>query len=165
MQEDTTTRDSASLDRRAWLAKALMGVGLLASYGTLAAQGLLFLLPQHLKPRTRRLFVGPVDRFPVDSVHTIRDPGGDEILVKRTASGDFHAFSSTCPHLGCKVKWMAADQEFFCPCHRGVFDADGRAISGPPADAGQSLAPAPLIVDAESGVVYLEVKDPGRKKT
>jgi hypothetical protein len=45
-----------------------------------------------------------------------------------------------------------------------VFDEEGRAISGPPADAGQSLYPAPLLVDEESGVVYLEVKDPGRKR-
>jgi len=152
------------MDRRAWLAKVLMGVGLLASYGTLAAQGLMFLLPERLKPRTRRIFVGPFDRFPVGGVQAIRDPEGNEILVKRTAASAFQAFSSTCPHLGCKVKWVAEDQQFFCPCHRGVFDADGRAISGPPAEADQNLFPAPLIVDVESGVVYIEAKDPGRKK-
>jgi Rieske Fe-S protein len=165
MQGETTRRQDARLDRRAWLAKVLMGVGLLASYGTLAAQGLLFLLPERIRPRTRRIFVGPIDRFPAGSVQTIRDPAGDEILVKRSAAGEFLAFSSTCPHLGCKVHWEAARQEFFCPCHRGVFDAEGRAVSGPPADAHQSLFPAPLIVDEESGVVYLEVKDPGRART
>jgi cytochrome b6-f complex iron-sulfur subunit len=165
MQEETTTHDSEAMDRRTWLAKVLMGVGLLASYGTLAAQGLMFLLPERLKPRTRRLFVGPVDRFPAGSVSTIRDPGGDEILIKRATGGAFQAFSSTCPHLGCKVKWQAEEEQFLCPCHQGFFNADGVAISGPPADAGQNLFPAPLIVDEESGVVYLEVKDPGRKST
>ena len=163
MQEETTTRD-AKIDRRAWLSKILMGVGLLASYGTLAAQGLIFLLPEHLKPRTRRIFVGPLDRFVAGSVQTLRDAAGNEILVKRASSGPFQAFSSTCPHLGCKVKWVAKEQQFFCPCHRGVFDAEGRGISGPPADAGQNLTPAPLIIDEESGVVYLEVKETGRKK-
>lgn len=163
MQEETTAHN-AKMDRRAWLSKILMGVGLLTGYGTLAAQGLIFLLPERLKPRTRRIFIGPVDHFVTGSVRTLRDAEGNEILIKRTSSGPFQAFSSTCPHLGCKVKWVDKDQQFFCPCHRGVFDAEGRGVSGPPADAGQSLFPAPLIVDEQSGVVYLEVKETGRKK-
>jgi hypothetical protein len=41
----------------------------------------------------------------------------------------------------------------------GIFDPEGRGISGPPGDAGQSLAPVPVEVDQDSGVVYLEVED------
>ena len=141
-----------------------MAVGLVASYGALAAEGVLFLLPERLRPRTRRLFVGPADSFPPDSVRTIHDLEGGEILVRHVADG-FQAFSSTCPHLGCKVHWVSEEGQFLCPCHVGVFDAEGRAISGPPARAGQSLSAAPLIVDRDSGVVYLEVRDPGRKRT
>ena len=156
---------SNDVDRRTWLAKVLMGVGLLASYGTLAAQGALFLLPERLQPRLRRLFVGPVARFPEGTVRTISDPQGNDILVKRRPDGEFMAFSSTCPHLGCKVIWQEDRHEFFCPCHRGVFNEDGVGISGPPADAKQSLAAAPLVIDKENGVVYLEVKDPGGRRT
>lgn len=148
--------------RRTWLAGALMGVGLLASYGTLAFQFFSFLLPKHLGGATRLLFIGPVDRFAVGSVQAIRDLKGNEILVKRSESG-FQAFNSVCPHLGCRVHWVEADRQFFCPCHRGVFDAEGRGIAGPPADAGQRLSQAPLKVDQESGVVYLEVEAPKGK--
>ncbi len=159
-QDDTHPRGAVT--RRAWLAGALMGAGLLASYGTLAFQVLSFLLPKRLGGATRLLFIGPVDRFAVGSVQTLFDLKGNEILVKRSESG-FQAFSSVCPHLGCRVHWVAAENHFFCPCHRGVFDADGRAIAGPPAEAGQRLFPAPLKVDQESGVVYLEVEVPEEK--
>jgi len=160
----TDTHNNGKCSRRSWLASALMGVGLLASYGTLAGQTLSFLLPTGLAKSKRRIFIGPVAAFQQDTVRTIRDLEGNEVLVKRTKDG-FQAFSSTCPHLGCKVHWEADAARFFCPCHNGVFNADGIAISGPPADAGQSLYPAPLIVDGESQVVYLEVKVPRRKRT
>ena len=147
--------------RRDWLAKVTMGVGLVLGYGVFAAQGLLFLLPKRLKPKTRRLFVGPVERYRVGQVASVYDLEGNEILVKRSEAG-FVAYSSTCPHLGCKVHWMPDKKEFFCPCHQGVFNADGVAISGPPADAKQDLFQVPLSV--EGGVVYLDVVDVKRRK-
>ena len=64
-----------------------------------------------------------------------------------------------CPHLGCRVHWEAQNDRFFCPCHNGVFNADGLATAGPPAQAKQSLGTVPVIVDYASGRVYLEVKD------
>ena len=84
-----------------------------------------------------------------------------DAMVKRTGEG-FAAFSSVCPHLGCRVHCEAENRLFFCPCHRGVFDSDGKATEGPPADAGQSLERIPVEVDPRSGVVYLEVHDPSR---
>lgn len=135
-----------------------MGIGLLSSYGMFAVQGLLFLLPQRLKAPTRRLFAGQLDRFTIGEFHGVLDLQGNEILVKRDQQG-LRAFNSTCPHLGCRVHWEADRQRFFCPCHNGVFNADGVATEGPPAAAGQSLAQVPLDIDKQSGVVYLEVKD------
>ena len=150
--------------RRKWLALVLMGAGLTVSYGALAVEGLMFLLPRRLKPRTRLLFAGQTNQYNVGSVQSFYDLQGNRILVKRSASG-FAAFSSTCPHLGCHVHWEADRQRFFCPCHRGVFNADGVAISGPPADAGQSLSRVSLQVDESSGVVYIEVKDAKGRRT
>ena len=156
------THDKGGNSRRSWMASVLMGAGLLAAYGTLAGQFLSFLLPARRASR-RRIFVGPMGAFPTGTVRTILDLEGNEVLVRRTREG-LQAFSSTCPHLGCKVHWQAEEARFFCPCHNGVFDADGIAVSGPPADAGQSLYPAPLIVDQENQVVYLEVKPPRRRR-
>ncbi len=45
---------------------------------------------------------------------------------------DFIAMSNVCTHLGCRVRWVADRQEFFCPCHNGVFDREGKVVSGPP---------------------------------
>ena len=42
------------------------------------------------------------------------------------------ALSGTCTHLGCQVGWDGATNTFRCPCHGGVYEADGRVASGPP---------------------------------
>lgn len=140
-----------------------MGIGLIASYGLFAIEGFLFLLPQRLRPPTRKLFAGQLDQFQVGALQAVLDLQGNEILVKRDAKG-LRAFNATCPHLGCRVHWEADKKRFFCPCHNGVFNADGVATEGPPADAGQSLATVPLEIDEKSGVVYLEVKEGKRTR-
>jgi menaquinol-cytochrome c reductase iron-sulfur subunit len=45
---------------------------------------------------------------------------------------DFVAMSNVCTHLGCRVRWIADRQQFYCPCHDGVFDKEGNVVSGPP---------------------------------
>jgi Rieske Fe-S protein len=48
------------------------------------------------------------------------------------ASGEFLALSAVCTHLGCNVRWRAAESRFACPCHAGYYDPTGEVISGPP---------------------------------
>lgn len=45
---------------------------------------------------------------------------------------DFIAMSNICTHLGCRVRWIAEKEIFLSPCHNGVFDREGKVISGPP---------------------------------
>jgi Rieske Fe-S protein len=45
---------------------------------------------------------------------------------------DYVAMSNICTHLGCRVRWIAEEDRFFCPCHNGVFDKDGNVVAGPP---------------------------------
>ncbi|MFN2188811.1 MAG: Rieske 2Fe-2S domain-containing protein [Candidatus Promineifilaceae bacterium] len=42
------------------------------------------------------------------------------------------AMSNICTHLGCRVRWIDEEDNFFCPCHNAVFDKDGQVVSGPP---------------------------------
>lgn len=42
------------------------------------------------------------------------------------------AMSATCTHLGCQVQWDGEAKKFNCPCHGGVYAADGQVVSGPP---------------------------------
>jgi Rieske Fe-S protein len=45
---------------------------------------------------------------------------------------DYQALSATCTHLGCRVAWDAAEANYKCPCHGGVFGRGGEVVSGPP---------------------------------
>jgi Rieske Fe-S protein len=52
--------------------------------------------------------------------------------VRCSAPGEFIVFAINCAHLGCPVRWFAESQLFMCPCHGGVYYADGSRASGPP---------------------------------
>src|SRR5579871_2944542 len=47
------------------------------------------------------------------------------VWVRRSSDTDFSAFSINCTHLGCPVNWIQASELFLCPCHGGVYNADG----------------------------------------
>jgi cytochrome b6-f complex iron-sulfur subunit len=53
------------------------------------------------------------------------------VLVFRSPQG-FRAYSAICTHLGCIVAWSEAHHDIECPCHAGVFDINGKVVSGPP---------------------------------
>lgn len=45
---------------------------------------------------------------------------------------EYIALSNVCTHLGCRIRWITEQDQFFCPCHNGVFDKQGNVVSGPP---------------------------------
>lgn len=150
-----------TLSRRGFLARAssvAMGASLACSYGAFAAMAGRFLYPAR-PPLKAWLFVADVARFARGASMSYTAPDGATIAIARQGEvgkvEDFIALSSTCPHLGCKVHWEGQNQRFFCPCHNGAFDPAGKAIAGPPMEAGQSLGRYPLRID--SGLLYIEV--------
>jgi menaquinol-cytochrome c reductase iron-sulfur subunit len=52
--------------------------------------------------------------------------------VRCVAPNQFVVFAINCAHLGCPVRWFSESQLFMCPCHGGVYYADGSRASGPP---------------------------------
>jgi Rieske Fe-S protein len=44
----------------------------------------------------------------------------------------FLVLAMNCAHLGCPVSWFPQSGLFMCPCHGGVYYADGQRASGPP---------------------------------
>jgi Rieske Fe-S protein len=52
--------------------------------------------------------------------------------VRREGASQFKVFAINCAHLGCPVRWFPQSQLFMCPCHGGVYYADGSRASGPP---------------------------------
>lgn len=49
----------------------------------------------------------------------------------RDDSGNLHAVSPVCRHLGCYVNWNSAERTWDCPCHGSRYDPDGRVINAP----------------------------------
>lgn len=62
----------------------------------------------------------------------------------------FTVYDPRCTHLGCAYHWDTQRNQFLCPCHDGVFDINGRVVSGPP--------PRPLDrleAKVEGGMLYV----------
>jgi Rieske Fe-S protein len=53
------------------------------------------------------------------------------ILVK-TPAGELRAFAATCTHLNCTVQYREEKQDIWCACHNGIYDLNGKNVSGPP---------------------------------
>jgi menaquinol-cytochrome c reductase iron-sulfur subunit len=69
-----------------------------------------------------------------------------------TEQGREHiAFSNICTHLGCRVRWIDDQEQFFCPCHNAVFDRNGEVVTGPPPRALDRYE-----VKIEEGQVYIQ---------
>ena len=52
--------------------------------------------------------------------------------VRRQKGETFSVFAINCTHLGCPVRWFPESSLFMCPCHGGVYYADGEHAAGPP---------------------------------
>ena len=105
-------------------------------------------------PRTVWQDVGPESDFEeqsyVQRVINIRaevgEVGKTTIYVRKATKSDvspsdteqhikplpYVAISTRCAHLGCPVRYIQASQKFVCPCHGGIYDAQGKVAGGPP---------------------------------
>jgi cytochrome b6-f complex iron-sulfur subunit len=54
------------------------------------------------------------------------------VVVACISAGSFVALAETCTHNGCTVGYNSSGSNFTCPCHGGVFDTNGKVVSGPP---------------------------------
>jgi glycine/D-amino acid oxidase-like deaminating enzyme/nitrite reductase/ring-hydroxylating ferredoxin subunit len=57
--------------------------------------------------------------------------GLEQRAVYRDDSGTLHPLSARCTHLGCIVRFNAAERTWDCPCHGSRFGATGEVIEGP----------------------------------
>jgi cytochrome b6-f complex iron-sulfur subunit len=98
-------------------------------------------------------FLYPVLRYLVPPA--VVDMGGDEVVAAKigelqangskifrfgnrpgllllTPEGEYRAMSATCTHLSCTVQYRKDVHEVWCACHNGLYDLNGRNVSGPP---------------------------------
>jgi nitrite reductase/ring-hydroxylating ferredoxin subunit len=87
--------------------------------------------------------LGAVGDFPENETQIVdfKNPGTEPwdgatarsaAYVRALANGKFQVFAVNCAHLGCPVSWFPQAGLFLCPCHGGVYYADGQRASGPP---------------------------------
>ncbi len=128
--------------RRFLEAVSLLAGGLGAAVAAVPVIGFV-LGPMFGARRTAWRTVGTLDQFPVGQTVPVRFEAVSETpwdgVTARTVAwlrrepGDrLVAFSANCTHLGCPVRWEPSANLFMCPCHGGVYYADGSRASGPP---------------------------------
>jgi menaquinol-cytochrome c reductase iron-sulfur subunit len=145
VRSESGTVRSAKHSRRVFLFK----LSLLAN-GAVGAVLAVPILGYLLGPAIRKtsgynswITLGRVSDFPEGETRLVnyRNPvtvpwdgetGNIPCWVRRVSGTTFQVFAINCAHLGCPVRWFAQSNLFMCPCHGGVYYADGTRASGPP---------------------------------
>ncbi len=123
--------DYSLVTRRTFL-NTLFGGSLLAFFtGSLAAV-VRFAFPTLGKePDFVILKVGDYADLPLNSTKPFAW-GGKLGLFFRKTDGTLVALKGVCSHMECNIVYKPEDRKFYCPCHKGWFDENGRNIQGPP---------------------------------
>ncbi len=135
-----------SLPRRKWLFRSLSSA-IAATVAAFCYPVARFLWP---RPATTSGASETAAPFRVHELPNAKDNpfnfGGKPCLVVLTSDGarrrarglplrpgeDVKAFNAICTHVDCTVEYRAEKGEIFCNCHDGVYDLNGRNVSGPP---------------------------------
>jgi glycine/D-amino acid oxidase-like deaminating enzyme/nitrite reductase/ring-hydroxylating ferredoxin subunit len=80
--------------------------------------------------RVKPAEAGSVADVPAGEARVVRD-GIGKTGVYRDPGGAVHAVSLRCTHLGCLLRFNAAERSWDCPCHGSRFDVDGGVLEGP----------------------------------
>ncbi len=141
------------MDRRDALKNLLAFVPLGGAFAGISAMGFRFITPKK-RDMTRRIFTIHLEELPINATKKFKDLYGRDLVLVRTGEHEVKAMSTVCTHLGCTVYWEKDREEFYCPCHAGRFDKDGKVLAGPP--------PRPLDsydVEIDEGNVFIYFKD------
>jgi cytochrome b6-f complex iron-sulfur subunit len=117
-------------DRR-WV-NILLGSGVLASIASFLYPALRYMLPPPVSESTSRFVVAAKAGELKNNSAKIFKFGSKPALLVRTADGQYRAFSAVCTHLNCTVQYRTDLREIWCACHNGLYDLEGRNVSGPP---------------------------------
>jgi Rieske Fe-S protein len=87
----------------------------------------------------------------------VRYEGRDENGTEEARGYKFLVLAANCAHLSCPVEWFQESGLFMCPCHGGVYYANGERASGPPP---RGLFPCVYRVRRDRGLDVLEIQAP-----
>ena len=130
-------------ERRRFLTRLSLGLSAaVAAVMGLPVVGFLLSPLARKSPRVWRP-VGPVERFPIGQTVDVSFEDASPLpwagvtantaaWLRRVDEERFVAYTVHCTHLGCPVRWVPRAGLFLCPCHGGVYYADGTVSAGPP---------------------------------
>jgi Rieske Fe-S protein len=127
---DRPHQDSVQPGRR-WI-NVLLGSGVLASIVAFLYPALDYILPPPVAESTSRTVVAAKADELKNNTGKVFKFGSKPALLVRTAEGEYRAFSAVCTHLNCTVQYRSDLREIWCACHNGLYDLEGRNVSGPP---------------------------------
>jgi len=120
-----------SLTRRDFT-KLLLGGGLLGWLGSVLYPIISYLRPPKIaEANVQSVKAGSAAAFAANHAEIVKF-GRKPVILVRTASGEFRAFSATCTLLECIVQYRGDLEQIWCACHNGLYDLHGRNVSGPP---------------------------------
>ncbi len=112
--------------------EVLLGGGLLASFASFLYPVLRYLIPPAVANLGGdEIVAAKVSELKSNSAKIFRFGSRPGLLIMNS-DGSYRALSATCTHLGCTVQYRSDLREIWCPCHNGLYDLNGRNISGPP---------------------------------
>jgi Rieske Fe-S protein len=138
--------------RRNFLGKVFMSGGIFASLILMLRNGLAFVFPKETKPKSRKLLVGRTHELELGEAKQF-SIGKNDLFLVNTNNG-YKVYSAVCTHLGCKIKWEAHRNRFYCACHKGIFDSNGDVVGGPPPRALDEYT-----VEISNSLVYMWMND------
>lgn len=71
----------------------------------------------------------------------------EAIVFRSPRTENLTAFFAICTHADCIIQYVPKEQHFWCACHNGYYDVDGKVIKGPPP---KPLTPLDVIEDSET---------------
>lgn len=120
-----------SVGRRRFVS-ILLGSGLVASAASFLYPVLKYFVPPKVADMGGgAVLAAKVSELKPNGAKTFRFGTRPGLLIE-IAPGEYHAMSATCTHLGCTVQYRPDLREIWCACHNGMYDLNGRNVSGPP---------------------------------
>jgi len=127
-----TELPAAPVAPRRRFVELLLGGGLLASAISFLYPLLRYLIPPPAADLgSDTVIAGRVGELKRNTGKIFRFGSKPGLLIL-TAEGEYRALSATCTHLDCTVQYRGDLHEIWCACHNGLYDLNGRNISGPP---------------------------------
>jgi Rieske Fe-S protein len=128
---DPNNPPAAALPRRRFV-EILLGGGVLATAAAFIYPVFRYLVPPKAADLgTDSVVAGRVGELKLNSGKIFRFGNRPGLLIL-TSGGEYRAMSATCTHLSCTVQYRPDLHEVWCACHNGMYDLNGRNISGPP---------------------------------